>query len=217
MTISGVLLIILGWLLGLFSPAIVDFIRDRREAKVIKTAIMSELDEFRYRLLLSVYLIEAKHGSLDHKFFEWAQSILVQYKGINSGESLLEAIGPLLKLTKDEMDSYAQITKERRKPNSGMSLKKNSLFLLETNVGALTKFDSIFRGQLLEIKTQVGFLNEIIDESRYYYKLSFQSDISSKNYEIAESEMNGSYKLYASRARDIIVLIGKILDKKDAK
>lgn len=212
--LNDYLVLVLGWLLGILSPAIVVTIRDKREAKTIKAALISELHELHYRLLLNVYLIESKYSILDHKFFKWAQSVLTQYKGINTAESLLNTIGPLLNFTKDEMAIYNQMAKQQRQPNSGTSLKKHSLPFLETSINALAKFDSIFRGQLLEIKTRIGFLNEITDEARYYYQLSFQNGISPENYNIANTNMINSYKFYASRARDIIKIIGEILDKK---
>lgn len=66
--IKDVLLILLGWCLGLLGPAIIVAIKDKRESTVIKEALKSELHELRYRLLLTVYLVESKY-SLDHKFF----------------------------------------------------------------------------------------------------------------------------------------------------
>ncbi|MCR4334767.1 MAG: hypothetical protein NUV47_03530 [Patescibacteria group bacterium] len=207
-----ILILVLGWLFGLLSPIIVDAIRNRRESIIIKKALISELQEFRYRLMLNVYIIESKHGKLDHEFFEWAQTILSRYTSINSSGSLLKAIGPLLKLTKDEMASYSEMAKQQRKSNSGISLKKHSLSILNTNMVVLARFDSIFQSQLLEVRTRMGFLNEIADEARYYYKLSFQNGITSENYEIANTNMINSYKFYASQARGIILIIGKILN-----
>ncbi|TSC83339.1 MAG: hypothetical protein G01um101419_22 [Parcubacteria group bacterium Gr01-1014_19] len=211
--LKDVLLLILGWLLGLLAPGIVALIRDKREGNIIKKALVSELHEFRYRLMLNVYQIESKYGRLDHDFFEWAQAILVDYEGINSEESLLNTIGPLLKLTKDEMKQFAQVAQQQRKPNSGLSLKRHHLVLLDTNIGALAKLDPIFRGRLLEIKIRVGFLNEIIEDSRYYYRLSFQNSISAENYKIADANMVESYIFYASRAKDVIGIIGKVLNQ----
>ena len=210
--LKDVLLILLGWLLGLLSPVITTAIKDKREGEILKKALESELQELRYRLMLSVYLVQFKYGTLDHEFFEWAQSILTKYKGINSGDSLLKVLGPLLKLGKNEMAMYVEKAKEKEKPGSGLSLKKYSLSLLDTSMASFSKFDPIFRSHLLEIKTRIGFLNEIIDDTRYYYQLSFQNGISSENYAIANTNMINSHKFYASRARDIIGIIGKIVD-----
>ena len=214
LTINQILFLILGWLFGLLSPTIISNIRDQREAQVIKTALILELHELMYRLMMNVYTVESKYGKLDHEFFIWAQSVLVQYKGINSSESLLKTIGPILKLTEDEISISLEMIKNEKKKKSALSLKKNSLMLLDTNMGVLSKLEPTFMGKLLEIKTRLGFLNEIIDDTRYYYKLSFQNNISDENYEIANTNLIDHYKFYASRSRDIIRIIGEVLDIK---
>ena len=203
----------LGWLLGLLSPAIVGFIKDRREAKIIKIALFTELREFQYRLLLLVFRIESKYGQLNPEFFKLAQSVLSGYSGINSSDTLLERIGPLLKLTSEEMATLLQYAKQQ-KPNSGLSLKKQFLPLLESNIAHLAKFDKILQSQLLEIRTKIGFINEAVDEAHYYFRLSFQNDISEKNYDIANNNMIETYKVCASQAREIIRIINEILNKK---
>jgi hypothetical protein len=212
--IENILILIIGWLLGLLAPAIVDTIRDKREAKVIKDAIFTELRELEYRLMLVVYRIESKYGALNQEFFKWAQSILVEYDGINSIDSLLKTIGPILKLTDEEMDNFAKYARQESQPNSGLALKKHSLALLDSNLVLLSKFHPILLGQLLEIKTHIGFINEIIEDARYYFRLSFQDNISPLNSQIADRNMIDSYKTYASQARVVIDIIRKTLPKK---
>ncbi|MEK7525435.1 MAG: hypothetical protein AAB561_00210 [Patescibacteria group bacterium] len=212
--LKDVLILILGWLLGLLGPVIVDAIKDKREAKAMKAALFSELHELQYRLMLSAYQIESRYGELNHEFFLWAQGILVGYKGVNSSESLLKIIGPLLKLTDEQMKTYAQQTKQQNQPISGLSLKKYSLSLLESYLSSLAKFDSKLRGHLLELKVHIAFINEVVDDARYYFRLSFQNNISPTNYDIANNNMIDSYKAYKSQARVAVEIIGKILSKK---
>lgn len=211
--IDNMLLILLGWLLGLFAPIIVGVIKDNGEAKATKIALFTELQELQYRLLLMLYKIEVKYGDLNSDFFKLAQDIFIKYKGVNSIDSLLKTIGPLLKLNTEEMAAYSQLAREQNLPDSGLELKKISLSLLESNLPLLTRFDPILRGHLLEIKTHVGFMNATVDDSRYYFRLSFQNNISKENYEIAHINMVNSYKTYASQARVVINFINKILPK----
>lgn len=214
MSLNDILLILLGWLLGLLAPAIVDTIKDKREAKTTKVALFTELQELQYRLVLMVYRIESKYGNLNKEFFQWAQDILVEYKGVNSSDSLMKTIGPLLKLTNEEMTVFSQLAKERSNPNTGLELKKFSLSLLDSNLQLLSKFNPILRGYLLEVKTHIGFINEIVDDSRYYFRLSFQNNISAGNYETAKNNMINSYMTYSSQAKVAIDFISKILVKK---
>ena len=143
MQLNDALLVILGWLLGLLAPTIVDAIRDKRETKTIKATLFAELQELKYRLVLLVYRIESKHGNLNKEFFQWTQNVLSEYKGVNSSDSFIETMGPLLKLTDEEIKSYSQFTKERSLPNSGIQLKKISFSLLDSNLSLLSKFDPI--------------------------------------------------------------------------
>lgn len=205
-----ILLLILGWLFGLLSPAIVDAIRNCRDRKVVKGVLLSELHELRYRLMMHVYQVESKYGNLNHGFFEWAQSVLTEYSGINSSESLLNTIGPLLKLSEEEMAAYAQMARAHRQSHGGLSLRKHSLAMMDANLKSVGDFDPIFRGRVLEIKTRLEFLNEIIDDTRYYFQLSFQNGITPENYQIANANLIQTYKFYAARAKDIIEIIGKV-------
>lgn len=100
------------------------------------------------------------------------------------------------------MAIYAEVAKQPRKPNSSTALKKSSLSLLDTNIAAIAKFDSIFRGHLLEIKARLSFLNEIIDDIRYYDKLSFQTGISPENHAIANTNLNFTLNRNSAQKRN---------------
>ena len=118
--LRDVLLLLLGWLLGLLAPIIVSYFQEKRQVASLESALLNELRELQYRLVLLVYRIESKYDEINHEFFQRAQSILTEYKGINTVKSLLDTIGPLLKLTKDEMAIYSQMTKNSNLPNSGL-------------------------------------------------------------------------------------------------
>jgi len=85
--------------------------------------------------------------------------------------------------------------------------------MLETNMETVRKFNPILRGKILEIKTRVDFLNELIDETRYYFKLSFESGITPENYQIANQNLIETSMFYAARAKNIVDLIGEIPEK----
>jgi len=211
--LRDVLLLLLGWLLGLFAPLIVSHFQEKRQVNALKTALSTELRELQYRLVLLVYRVEAKYGEVNHEFFKWAQDIFTEYKGINSVKTLVDTLGPLLNLTKEEMATYSQATKQHEKPNSGLSLKKHSVSFLEANVVLLPKLDPVLQAQLLEIKTRIGYMNETTDESLYYFRLSFQTGLSTNNYTIANTNMIGAYKMYAIQAREVVEIVKKILSE----
>lgn len=208
---KDVLLLILGWLFGLLSPGIIDYFRKRREIKAVRTVTLTELRETQLRLLMMVFRIRSRYGVLDRKFFDWAKSILERYDGINSGESLLRTIGPLLKMDEKELSELLQYhAQQNSRPEAGLSLKKLSTSFLEANMASLAILEKDFVGHLLEIKTRIGFMNEMVDESRYYFQLSFQIGISPENHKIANLNMINTYKSYENQAHDTADIIHKL-------
>lgn len=212
---SDSIVLILGWALGLLTTIILDTYRDWRESTITRPALLEELHELRQRLVHHVFLIKDRHGVVDHEFITWAQSALKQYRGVNvdSTASLVQNLATLLDLPKEEVDVIAQATKQQKDSHRQIGLRKHSLPMLEANIGAIRNLDPILRGKILEIKTRVDFLNELIDEARYYFKLSFESGITSDNYNIANQNLIGTYVFYAARAKNIVDLIGKIPEK----
>jgi len=90
-SLEKVLFLILGWLFGLLSPAIVNSIHKRREAREVKIAILPELHELQHRLALIVYLIENRYGKSNREFIEWIEPIMKGYHGVDSVEDSLKS------------------------------------------------------------------------------------------------------------------------------
>ena len=126
---------------------------------------------------------------------------------MNLSDDELKAIESQLLLTDEQFLELAQVA--RSNFGGGMALKKHSLPLLDSKLSMLAWFNETLRNQILEVKMRVGLLNEGADETRYYLNLTFQN-ISHENYKIAEGNMIRSCKMYASQARDVVDLIGKI-------
>jgi hypothetical protein len=210
-----IVILILGWALGLLSVVISDLYRDWRGSKIAKPALLGELHELRQRLVHCVFLIQHKHGTVDYDFIQWTHSALAQYKGVNidSTDSLIKNLTTLLNLSKEEVDVIASTTKQQKNLRRQLGLRKHSLPMLQANMETIRKFDSALRGKILEIKTRVDFLNELIDETRYYFKLSFESGITPENYQIANQNLIDTYLFYSARAKNIVDLIGEVLEK----
>ena len=55
-TIEKLLLLTLGWLLGMLGPVVTEAIKKRRENRQVKLALAAELREVSYKLALANYL-----------------------------------------------------------------------------------------------------------------------------------------------------------------
>src|SRR3989304_3262396 len=122
--------LLVGWLMGLLSPLIVDAIRRHRERKEIKQALITELQELQYQLASSIYVITQKLGKGDRKFFEWFLSILERYEGPFKSDLHIKYAKEALKLTDKQLAAVSKNSKNED-ANKGLSLKKYYTPLLD--------------------------------------------------------------------------------------
>lgn len=197
-----VLFLFLGWLLATLSPIIADAIRRRRESKEIKEALLTELRELKFRLACAHYFIEMKYGKIDRKYLEWLRPILADYSGPNPSEDPLKFIDMQL-AAKDEV--IAEIAKNARtKSESGTTLKKYPIPLVDEKISALSWLPSNVQALILDIRTHARILDEEIDQSKFYFQLTFDSNVTGNNRESVNNNLTASYRQYADRAKIIV-------------
>ena len=67
---NNILFLILGWLLGLLSPVILDWIKNRKKKKELRESFFNDLNDIRGRLIGLVYLTTSKFGNFNRELLE---------------------------------------------------------------------------------------------------------------------------------------------------
>lgn len=205
---STILLVVLGWLLGILSPVIVDRIRHGREAKELRVALISELTQLRYRLAIAAYFVQMHLGTVDRQFLEWLKPVLEGYDGPDSIEDILKAVNDQLRLTDGKIAAF--VASQKAKPEQSITFKKYAVPLLDSRITMLSAFKVAIRDVLLAIRTHLNFLNEEVDEARFYLRHSFDTSPSQNNYAAIRDNLDSSIEHVGKRARSIVDLIGDI-------
>src|SRR5208337_611557 len=73
--------ILFGWLLGLFSPLIVEFFKSRLHTREFVAALKVELENLQFRLAISSLNLLQSHVGLDRDFAIWVSKIVDRYSG----------------------------------------------------------------------------------------------------------------------------------------
>lgn len=204
-------LVVLGWTLGLFSPILAGIINKRLERKYIINVLSVELDEIKFKLLTLAYMLSHKTGNFNRKFLEWIHSSLKQYAGINSDPLMLDEIERQLSLGEQEFAGVGSLWQD--KDGTRLHLKKISTTLLDDHSVKLFVLDKVSLQLVSEIRTKFHLINEEIDQYRYYYNLTFSSNISENNYGIINKNMDDSYVNISAQSRLTVDLIAKLLKK----
>jgi hypothetical protein len=205
-TAETIMLLVLGWLFGLLSPAVVDAIKLRRDNVRGRAAIKAELIQLSEILVLAAFQAGKAAGTLDRPFLEWLRINLLKDKSA-SARSLLAAVEAGLKSTPNELAQAASLM--ATPADKATMLQHYPAPLLDARVSALWSFETDFQRHLLEIHKDLSLLADIVEQSREYFRLSF-TEMSPANHDLASGNLRQSYSNYAERARIVVDHIGRL-------
>lgn len=193
-------LLVLGWLLGLLGPVIVDAIRNRRDAERGREAILSELKQLALVLVFATYRARLAAGTLDRPFLEWLQDRLVA-DSAPEALSLLKVVRGALAFSDDQIVQGSTVLATAE--DKATILQLYPAPLLDARVSALWTFDTSFQRLLLEVHRNIALLDAIVNLSREFYRLTFSS-MSSDNHQLVSGNLRQSYGNYAERSKIIV-------------
>jgi len=206
-TIEKLLLLTFGWLLGILGPVVTEAIKKQRESGLVKLALAAELREVSYKLALSSYLINLHFGTVDRAYIQWLQGVTKNYKGPSLADSTQPSFEMLLSLSDAQLAALVQ----RQMPPKGTNIvvQKVVVPLLDSRVSSLWYLDGKVQILLLDIRSSINLLNEIVDQAQYYTGLTF-SKLEGENYGLVVDNLEGCHRQYAERAKIIVVKIEEL-------
>ncbi len=201
-----------GWILGLFSPIIIDHIKKKRELDEIKQGLKVELDEIRYRLVGTVYLLASVYGPYDKELIEWLYSELKQYSGTYTKDNQLKVLKSFLELDNQQLANIQQHKRiEKRESKRDYQLKIYSLPFFDSKISSIPLLDIKLQNSIIQIRSQINLLNQEIEQSQFYFKLTFDSNLEDKNFEIITNNMEEIYRNICSKSRRITNSISDLI------
>ncbi len=207
---DSIIFLLLGWLLALLSPIVVDAIRKRRRVGQATVTIRTELTEVRLKLVSTAFLIVNRAGTLDRRFLEWMQPIHENYSGPHRNKGISEMLNRFLASSDEELATMADINMKKHSLR-GLTVKKIQTPFLDTQLGLTRLLGVEIQNLLIEIKAQIGLLNEQVESSQFYFEKTFDSTLSDENHKIIRVNLKDTYINICERAQDVANLITKFL------
>ena len=193
--------------LGLLSPSIVEAIKRRKENKLGQAAIISELSDLGHKLALAAHYVHMHQGTVDRSQLEALASHLQGYSGLRDLVGLSASIERQLSMSDTELQSFIRLTAEAS--GKGVALQKYPVPLLDARVSAIWSFATDVQRRLLDIRTRVELLNDLVDRSRNLHDLTF-SKLEGDNYKLVVESIEQCYSQYARGASIIVEHIEKL-------
>jgi len=199
-----ILYIILGWLLGIFSPSIQKKISEKYEKDNLKKIIFNDLRDLKKRLAPLPFSIFPKYGKLDEEKFEWLKKNLdIDF---SEGIQKMSEQGIDLKMTLNNLNVIGL------QKNTLTYFKKMHLFAIDSHLTNLNLVDGLLMAKILEVRFHIEAFNEDIDNFREHLKMTFQPGITDANHKIISQELENISLDIAKKSIYIVDKINIILE-----
>ncbi|MGP5158120.1 hypothetical protein [Pseudoalteromonas prydzensis] len=184
-----ILSIILGWLLGMLSPVIVNRIYRHYKKNDLYGGLSKEINHITERLIVTLQLLSNRTGSFDRDLVTW---LLEHYEKIETkNPQTLKVYRMFVKASDDELNeikrSYATSS------GSGLSLQKFPLLFINMHLSDFSLFSPELQAEIFELKSRIEILNSGIASSEKYFFMTFDSSISTESQLIIKTDLTNKY------------------------
>lgn len=207
--IKAILMLVLGWFLGLISPSITNYIQDIKKAEKIKKSILSEIEECQINMANIVYLIESKYIAITHELFEYLIEVYQNYNGINNYKDKLSILNGFKNASKEELKKMTQMELYKNFDKS-LSFKKYDLPYLKSKINDISLLNENIQSNLLQLIFKLNLFNSEIEEFKFHYQLTFNSEVSDENQRINKDIMKEKQLVILNQSKQIVTLITKL-------
>lgn len=205
--LEKILFLLLGWLLGLLAPAIVNLIKQVREDDRCKAAIRRELITLGYRLTVVVHGLDLRQGSISEDQLLWTDDYMNRF---TKNRHDLKVIASVRMLLEQQDPVRGQLMAKFRKTSSSPRLQKYSVASLDGRVTSIYTFKTEEQIRLLEIKSQLTFLDDQVDRNRELTNMTFT--VTGSNHDAVVDDIESGIEGYRQRAMQIAQLISDFAD-----
>jgi len=198
-----------GWILGILSSIIVEWIKKYLDRMEARKAIRIELSEVKTRLTANVFQIELGFGTYDRDLLKWLQPNAKEFTEIHPKENILALIDEQLSWPSGQIALYAK--GKRKPPGTSLKCREIGVPFLESRIGNLSMFDANQQRLLLEIRFQISVINDDVKRARRYHELTFGSGVADSNMRIVNSNLDSTHLDISRVSRKVVDRINEFL------
>lgn len=196
-----------GGIVALITNVITEFIKKKIQLSKLKTLIKVDLKHLREKLLFTLYKMITRFGKIDYDFMVWFRE---QYQLVmpesNEKEFILKNLKELLE--NKSLDAFRSYV--RTKKLDGVDLPKVKLIYIDRIMESIGLLDENDVKSILEIYSQIEFLNQAATNCRDYFNLTF-TEMNEHNVKANDDNLERAYVWYSDRSKLIYNKISNLL------
>lgn len=198
---------ILGWLLGILTPAIVKKIAENKEKENLEKIIFNDIQELKKRLAPLSFRVYPKYGRLDQETFDWLKA--------NSGIDFSDGLEQLEQEGHTEEQMLAYLNERGLQDNTHSYFKKMHLFATDSHLMNFGLIDNELMANILEVRFHVEAFNEDVESFREHLKMTFLPGITPENHRIVSQEIVNKSMTIAEKSMFIVDKINAIVSSRE--
>lgn len=204
------LYLLLGWLLGLLSPRIIDAIKARYDRTALIGAIKEEAQDLQYRVAASCFLLRQRYGEITREYLEWLKPKLLAYRGNEPVDSVRQFVEVLLNAPDEQLAALAE--RMQAQPGVGLSLKTFNSGFIESNLAALHSLPIPYQRCIHEFRNQLVPLNQEIERAADSLRMTYDSSITDENHERLVADLRSKYVFIEGMCRRVCDRLQAVID-----
>lgn len=157
--LETILAILLGWLLGLLTPAIAERIRRQYKRQELMDAVIDEMLGLQHTLATVAHLVRLRNADLPDAFLDGFLPIFEGYEGPDRKEALVEVLKNIRNVPEGQRSASLRSLRE---PNAGMALQQYAVPLFTTQVADLAICSLDFQRSVLRIRNHLDLFNQLV-------------------------------------------------------
>ena len=201
----SILYLVLGWLIAILSPGIVERIRRVYRRRDLVRSILSELSSLQYMMAMVAYVMRGKDATLTDEFLDWLAPIVARYDGPEKPKGQEEALAKSREISeqqKREIELY--IHGEGR----GSAFKQYTLPFLQSVSNELPICSLDFQRRILHVKGRLDLFNQHTSFLQAQFNKTFE--VTGSVYDNVTANLSKGYSELAELAKDIANAIAEI-------
>ena len=187
-----------------------DQVERTRRRRDLVNGVAADLGEAQTRCAMTVYFLRQRKGAHDRASLEWLLSILDGRIGVDPA---IDRIRETLRkdLTGTDVDlAQAQMQYKLEHVGESASLRYIQTPFLDAQVGQLALFRGEIQQKILQLRTDVANVNDVVDEARRFELMTFDSTLGDRNRERVENNLEASYGRIRDAAQRVADLISAL-------
>lgn len=212
---SAILVLFVGWALGILSSPITDAIRRRSVKRRITRAVVTELQSLQDAFASVVIRVSRRRGVLTHSLLDALRATLMSTAQPGPATKTLKTIDDLLEM--DESALAADRALESPAPQTFLSLRVQGLPFLESHLHRLDFYGHETQRRLLQIHAGAQMFNQYADEAKHYHLLTFDEGTSPGHLAALNANIELCYGRAAEKGSELVSQIAALLQSPEMR